>query len=145
MSVEVTHSVTVLSCSVMSDSLQLHGLEPTKLFCPWNFPGKNTGVDCHFLLQGIFLAQGSNPCLLCLLHCRQILYPLSHLGSHIQPLRQEKFSIKIYFEKKKITAFTIIIRQSYPNKIWWCTGTKRSFWIFQIHPCFLFKFNCIHV
>ena len=30
----------------------------------WNFPGKNTGVGCHFLLQGIFLTQGSNPCLL---------------------------------------------------------------------------------
>ena len=36
-------------------------------FCPWNFPGKNTGVGCHFILQGIFLIQGSNPRLLCLL------------------------------------------------------------------------------
>ena len=35
--------------------------------CPWNFPGKNNGVGCHFLLQGIFLTQGSNPHLLCLL------------------------------------------------------------------------------
>ena len=41
---------------------------PTSLLCPWNFPGKNTGVGCHFLLQGIFLNQGLNPCLLCLLH-----------------------------------------------------------------------------
>ena len=39
-----------------------------------NFPGKNTGVGCHFLLQGIFLTQGSNLSLLCLLHCRWILY-----------------------------------------------------------------------
>ena len=31
-----------------------HGLEPTRLLCPWNFPSKNTGVGCHFLLQGIF-------------------------------------------------------------------------------------------
>ena len=38
-------------------------------------PGNNTGVGCHFLLQGIFLTQGSNPGLL---HCRQILYNLSH-------------------------------------------------------------------
>ena len=37
-------------------------------------PGKNTGVDCHFLLQGIFPTQGSNPCLQWLLLCRQILY-----------------------------------------------------------------------
>ena len=39
--------------------------------CPWNFPGKNIGVGCHFLLQGIFLTQGLN---LHLLHCRQSLY-----------------------------------------------------------------------
>ena len=41
-------------------------------------PGKDTGVGCHFLLQGIFLTQGSNPGLL---HCRQILYQLSCNGS----------------------------------------------------------------
>ena len=41
-------------------------------------PGKNTGVGCHFLLQGIFPTQGSNPGLP---HCRQILYRLSHQGS----------------------------------------------------------------
>ena len=36
--------------------------------CPWDFPGKDTGVGCQALLQGIFLTQGLNPCLLCLLH-----------------------------------------------------------------------------
>ena len=35
-----------------------------RLLCQWNFPGKNTGVGCHFLLQGIFSTQGSNPHLL---------------------------------------------------------------------------------
>ena len=49
-----------------------------KFLCPWNFPGKNTGVGCHFLLQRIFLNQGWNSGLL---HCRQMLYHLSHLGS----------------------------------------------------------------
>ena len=39
------------------------------------FPSQNTGVGCHFLLQGIFLTQGLNPGLL---HCRQIVYHLSH-------------------------------------------------------------------
>ena len=43
-----------LSCSVVSDSLQLRRLELDRLLCPWNFPGQNTGVSCHFLLQGIF-------------------------------------------------------------------------------------------
>ena len=40
------------SYSALSDSLQPHGLQPARLLCPWNSPGKNTGVDCHFLLQG---------------------------------------------------------------------------------------------
>ena len=47
---------------------------------PWNFPGKNNGVGCNSLLQGIFPTQGSNPGLL---HCRQILYHLSHQGSPV--------------------------------------------------------------
>ena len=62
-----------VSCSVLSDSLQPHGL-----LCLWNSLGKNTGVDCHSLLQKIFLTQGSN---LCLLHCRWILYLLNHQGN----------------------------------------------------------------
>ena len=45
----------------MSDSLQAHGLQPTRLLCLWNFPGKNTGVSCLFLLQDIFPTQGLNP------------------------------------------------------------------------------------
>ena len=48
------------------------------LFCPWDSPGKNTAVGCHFLLQEIFSTQGLNPGLP---HCRQILYCLSHQGS----------------------------------------------------------------
>ena len=52
-----------------------HGLWPARLLCPWDSPGKNTGVGCQFLPQGIFPTQGSN---LGLLHCRQILYRLSH-------------------------------------------------------------------
>ena len=65
-------------CSVVSDSLQLHGLWPSRLLCPWDSPGKNTGVGCYSLLQGIFPTQGLNPGLL---HRRQILYCLSHWGS----------------------------------------------------------------
>ena len=62
----------------MSDSLQPHGLQPTRLLCPWDFPGNSPGVDCHFLLQGIFPTQGSNPGLL---HCKQTLCHLTHKGS----------------------------------------------------------------
>ena len=49
--------------SVVSDSLQSCGLWLTRLLCLWDSPGKNTGVGCHALLQGIFLGQGLNPCL----------------------------------------------------------------------------------
>ena len=44
----------------MSDSLRPHGPQPTRLLCPWDTPGQSTGGGCHFLLQGIFLTQGSN-------------------------------------------------------------------------------------
>ena len=50
----------VLSCSVMSDPLLLHGLGPARLLCPWDSPGENTGACCHALLQGIFPTLGSN-------------------------------------------------------------------------------------
>ena len=43
------------SCSVVSDSSQPHGLQPTRLLRPWDFPGKSTGVGCHRLLQNYFL------------------------------------------------------------------------------------------
>ena len=58
------------SRSIISNTLQSCG--------PWNSPGQNTGMGCLSLLQGIFPTQGSNPGLL---HCRQILYQLSHQGS----------------------------------------------------------------
>ena len=63
-------SLTSVSRSVVSDSLRPHGLHPAKLLCPWNSPGKHTGVGGHSLLQGIFPTQGSNPGLP---HCRWTL------------------------------------------------------------------------
>ena len=50
--------------SIVSNSLRPHGLQPTRLHCPWDSPGTNTGVGCHAFLQGIFPTQGSNPCLM---------------------------------------------------------------------------------
>ena len=66
------------SLSVMSDSLQPHGLELARLLCSWDSPYKYTGMGSHSLLQGIFPTQESNPALP---HCRQILCLLSHKGS----------------------------------------------------------------
>ena len=60
-----------VSHSAMFDSLQPHGLKPTRFLCPWDSPGKNTGVGRHFLLQGIFPTQGSDPRLL---YYRQVFF-----------------------------------------------------------------------
>ena len=77
----VCASTHVCVCSVMSNSLQPRRLRPARLLCPWNLPGKNTGVGCHFLLQSIFQTQGSNLCLPHLLHWQADPLPLSYLGS----------------------------------------------------------------
>ena len=47
-------------CSIVSDPLWPCGLQPSRLLCPWDSLGKNTGVGCHSLLQGIIPTQGSN-------------------------------------------------------------------------------------
>ena len=71
-------SCAVLSCSVVSNTLWPYGLQPTRLLCPWDFPGKNTGMGCHSLFQGIFPTQGSNPLLP---HWHADSLPLSHQGN----------------------------------------------------------------
>ena len=81
------------SHSVVSDSMTLHGLyspyiQSTRLLYTCNSPGKNTGVSCQSLLQGIFPNQGSNPGIL---HHRQILYQLCHMRSFF-----------VYFNRKVI-------------------------------------------
>ena len=62
----------------MSDSLRPHGRQPTRLLCPWDSPGKNTGVGCHALLQGIFPTQDQT-----LVSCigRWVLYLYCHLAT----------------------------------------------------------------
>ena len=73
--------VCVLSHSVVSDSFQPHGLQLTRLLCPWDSPGKNTGAGCQFLLQGTFPTQGWNPHVLNLLHSKVNSLPFCHLGN----------------------------------------------------------------
>ena len=78
--------VPLVRCpSVLSNSLW-----PTRLLCPWDSPGKNAGVGCHFFLQDIFPTEGSNLPFLCLLHCRWIIFhwavwkpvPLVHISNY---------------------------------------------------------------
>ena len=72
-----------LSCSVVSFSLRPHGLEPARLLCPWDSPGKNAGVGCYALLQEVFLTQGSNLPLLCLLQWPAGSLPLASPGNNV--------------------------------------------------------------
>ena len=65
----------IVSRSVVSDSVRPHGQQPAGLLCPWDSLGKSTGVGCQFLLQGIFLTQALNPCLL---HWQVDSLPLNH-------------------------------------------------------------------
>ena len=71
----------------------LHGLQPTRLLCPWDSSGKNTGVVCHFILQKIFWTQGLNSGLQ---HWQADSSPLSHVKS----LRE---CIKILQQEGKLT------------------------------------------
>ena len=72
----------------MSDSLQPHELYPARLLCPWDSTGKNTGVGCHALLQGIFLTQELNLHLLCLLYWLVGSLTLIPPGKPIDPKAQ---------------------------------------------------------
>ena len=80
--------------SVMSDSLRPHGLQPARLFCPWNSPGKNSGVDCYGL-QGIFSTQEWNLSLLHLLYWQAGSLALVPLGS-LHDLGNTDFSTPLW-------------------------------------------------
>ena len=67
----------LLKCACVQSCLTFMwvlGLLPSRLLRPWNFPSRNTGVGCHFLLQGILPTQGLNLRLWHFLHCGQFLY-----------------------------------------------------------------------
>ena len=91
-------------CSFTQSCLTLrsHELQPARLLCPWDFPGKNTGVGCHFILQGIFPTQALNPLLL---HWQEDSLPLHHPRSPVLGYLCRKtwlFNNKLKFLKVQI-------------------------------------------
>ena len=78
---EGMHAKSFQSCLTL---LQAYGLQPSRFLCPWDSPGKNNGVGCHALLQGIFPTWGPT-----YVFCigRWVLYHLSHQGSPLSPQR----------------------------------------------------------
>ena len=83
--------------SVMSDSLRPCGLQPARILCPWDSPGKNTGVGCLPSFRGS-PNQRLNPGLL---HCRQILYQLSHQGSQKRCYKPTHQSVQTFQPRTK--------------------------------------------
>ena len=111
--------VCVCVCVYLVAQLYLtlcNGLQPARLLCPWNFPGKNTGVVSHSLLQGIFPTHGSNPGLL---HCRWILYYLSHQGNPVETIMLAKLIYILNAIPIKIpSAFCVDIHKVILKYIW---------------------------
>ena len=84
--------------SVVFNSVQVYGLQLARLLCPWDSPEENPGVSCHAFLQGIFLTQGLNPYLLCLLHWQVgFFYHQYHLGSPIYKVIEDKLKYSSFF------------------------------------------------
>ena len=101
--------------------LRHYGLYPTRLLCPWDSPGNNTGVGCLVLLQGVFPTQGLNPCLLRLLHYRWILYCCATGES---PLKEMYFRTLISAPIQCISILMLLAQQSYleDSAVLWASG-----------------------
>ena len=93
-----------------------------QLLCPWDSPGKNTGVGCHFLLLGILPTQGSNQGLQ---HCRQTLYRLSHQGSHVGALNKDIWflSCRGFSDSTRVMPLCISMKE---GCLWSLSGTFDS-------------------
>ena len=118
----------------MSNSLRPHGLQPSRLLRPWDFPGKNTGVGCHFFFQEIFWTWASNPCLL---HCRQILY-------HWASMEVLKFSLVCTKNVFILPLFLKDIFSGYSVLIWHFAS---PYWKYHsivfCFPCYCWEVSCL--
>ena len=76
-----SHKCVCVSCSVMRNSFQSHDLQPTRLLCPWNFSGNNTGVGSHSLFKGSFQPRNCThvSCISCI--AGKFFYCLNHQRS----------------------------------------------------------------
>ena len=128
------HCSESVSHSVVSNSLQPLQLQSPRFLCPWDSPGKNTGVGCHFLLQGSFLTQGSN---LGFLHCEQVLYHLSYCTTtHIKMSKiQNTDNIKCSRE----CGATQILIHSWRNAKWYSHFGRQFTFSYKMKHSFLIQ------
>ena len=111
----------------MSDSVRPHRWQPTRLPRPWDSPGKNTGVGCHFLLQCMKVKSGSEVTQSCLTLCDSM--DCSPPGSSVHGILQARVLEwgAITF-RKIVSYFQIFFEDS------WCTQFKWSTWTFSVLP-----------
>ena len=83
-------------CLVTQSCLTLCNPVDCRLLCPWDSPGKNTGVGYHFLLQGIFPTHGLNPCLLGLLHWQMGFFLPADTTWEAQHRQSQSIQINLY-------------------------------------------------
>ena len=95
---------------MLSHSLRPYGLQPTRLLCPWSFPGKNTRVGCHVLLQVIFLTQGWNPSFLSLLHWQAGSLPLILPGKQTACCFRRKIILFFLFFFSSLSLFSCVFK-----------------------------------
>ena len=132
----------------MSNSLLNYGSQPTRLLCSRDSTGKNTGVGCHALLQGIFPTQGSNPCLLCLLHWQVGSLPLAPPGKWLHQTKKKageinfnlyffhleyikKYSFLFVINTKKLLHYFIICTKSWKLGVYYFTLITSQFGHFK--------------
>ena len=127
MSVCVCVCACVCSASIVSNSLRNNELWPARLLYAWNFPGKNTGVGCHFLLQGEL--EGLNSHVSCI--GRRILY---HCITTAQVMMDSKTPLKL------CQCFLRIFHYPIPNplntsalflKVWWTKRVLQAYIVFD--------------
>ena len=133
------------SCSVTSNSLQLHGR-----YSPWNSSGQNTGVGSLSLLQGIFQTQESNPGLL---HCRRILYQLSYKRNYSSALWDKMGKVIVLRqrgERKKREEWVVSSVQPHSWKWWWrarelrLADNQKDFRVGKPDLCFYIACHVMH-
>ena len=122
------------SCVLLwHNSLWHSGLRPARLLCPRDFPGKNTGVGCHSLPQGIFTTQGLNPYLLCFLHWQVGSLPLAppektitQKDTCIPMFTEALFTIAKTWNQPKCPSAEEYIKQWYPYIMEYCSSIKKN-------------------
>ena len=115
-------------CSVGKPCLILlwpHGLYPARRLCSRDFPGKESGVCCHFLLQGIFLTQGLNPCLQ---HWLGDSLPWSHLGSPCEKVGLWKTKPIVLMRKKQWAVLEVRSHNFHPPYLLSISLFKTQVW-----------------